>query len=130
MPAKKSHSKERTSGVVERTQALISGDPGQSLRKISIDCCKRASNALNCRGKKSSIQIVYKESRRYLHAALASEPSIQPASQTHKTHILQPHSRAQLCRTAKVFVGDRMTEGVKRNVTEMRPHAAALKGGT
>ncbi|KAG5329102.1 GVQW3 protein, partial [Acromyrmex heyeri] len=41
-------------------------------------------------------------------------------------------SVAQLRRTftAKVLVGDRMTGGVTRNVTEMRLHAAALKGGT
>jgi len=37
MPAKKSHSKEcaRTPAVVERIQALISEDPGQSLRKLA-----------------------------------------------------------------------------------------------
>jgi len=37
-PARKSHSKERTAripAVVERTQALISEDPGQSLRKLA-----------------------------------------------------------------------------------------------
>ena len=38
MPVRKSHSKERiarTSAVVERTQALISDDPGQLLRKLA-----------------------------------------------------------------------------------------------
>jgi len=37
-PARKSHSKERTartSAVVEKTQTLISEDPGQSLRKLA-----------------------------------------------------------------------------------------------
>jgi len=37
-PARKSHSKERTAripAVVERTQALISEDPGQSLQKLA-----------------------------------------------------------------------------------------------
>jgi len=61
-PARKSHSKERTARtpvVVERTQALISEDPGQSLSKISINCrCKRVNNASNCRGR-SSIQIIH-----------------------------------------------------------------------
>jgi len=37
MPTKKSHSKERTRiPVVERAQALISDDPGQSLRKLAL----------------------------------------------------------------------------------------------
>jgi len=38
MPARKSHSKERIAripAVVERTQALISDDPGQSLQKLA-----------------------------------------------------------------------------------------------
>jgi len=38
MPARKSHSKERsarTLGIVERAQALISNEPGQSLRKLT-----------------------------------------------------------------------------------------------
>ena len=41
-------------------------------------------------------------------------------------------SVAQLRRTfiAKVFVGDRMTGGIKRNMSEMRLSAIALKGGT
>ena len=41
-------------------------------------------------------------------------------------------SVAQLRRTltAKILVDDRMTGGVKRNVTEMRLPATALKGGT
>ena len=41
-------------------------------------------------------------------------------------------SVAQLRRTftAKVLVGDRMTNSIKRNVTEMRLPVTALKGGT
>ncbi|EGI61416.1 hypothetical protein G5I_10324 [Acromyrmex echinatior] len=41
-------------------------------------------------------------------------------------------SVAQLRRTftAKVLVGDRMTNSIKRNVTEMRLPVIALKGGT
>jgi len=42
MPARKNHSKERIMripAVVKRTQVLISDDPGQSLRKLLIDCC-------------------------------------------------------------------------------------------
>ncbi|EGI66612.1 hypothetical protein G5I_04852 [Acromyrmex echinatior] len=41
-------------------------------------------------------------------------------------------SVAQLRRafTAKIFLGDQMTGGVKRNATEMHLHAAALKGDT
>ncbi|KYQ51168.1 hypothetical protein ALC60_09744 [Trachymyrmex zeteki] len=38
MPARKSHLKERTTrtpAVIERAQALISDDPGQSLRKLA-----------------------------------------------------------------------------------------------
>ena len=59
---RKSHSKERTA-VVERTQALISDDPGQSLRKLAsiVDVSElmlRRNNALNCQGG-SSIQIVH-----------------------------------------------------------------------
>ena len=39
---------------------------------------------------------------------------------------------AQLRRafTGKIFLGDRMTNGVKRNATEMRLHAAVLRGDT
>ena len=63
MSARKSHSKEctaRTTVVVERDRALISDDPGQSLRKL-IDCwCKRANNASNCQGGLST-QIIHND---------------------------------------------------------------------
>jgi len=53
----------RTPAVVERTQALISEDPGQSLRKLASICgCKRASNASNCR-ERFSIQIIHIKDR-------------------------------------------------------------------
>jgi len=42
--------------VIERIQAQMAEDPGQSLRKLASIECKRANNASNCRGR-SSIQI-------------------------------------------------------------------------
>jgi len=51
-PARKSHSKERTAripAVIERIQALISEDPGQSLQKLtSIGKCSEAEWKLLC----------------------------------------------------------------------------------
>ncbi|EGI59640.1 hypothetical protein G5I_12201 [Acromyrmex echinatior] len=64
----------------------------------------------------------------YFHFYLGSDSDL---FRTSCIYILQPlTSVAQLRRTftTKVLVGDRMTGGVKRNMTEMRLPATALKG--
>jgi len=118
MPARKSHSKERIAripAVVERTQTLISDDPGQSLRKlVSIVGVSEPT-----------MHRIAKENLRYKSYTLKIRQMLSEAARTSRVTRLAPILASQQPRFKLVYyvwsVVERITNKSRHpNVTSLR----------